>query len=395
MQKYLMPLILISMGHFFIDFYCNILPGLMSAITKDLGLSMTLSGLLFAMFSITSSWLQPVFGYFGGRFKGPVVLAIAVMISAVFMAMVGVANSYIFLLVVVSLAGVGSSLYHPIGSVSIVTLTPKNQSFVMALYITAGTIGMTLAPVLATLLKTAFGFKGVLLLGLPGITAGIVMLIYKNRLGNTGGIEITHGLQPGSSGNHIKYLILLVIVVGFRTWVLSTFTMYTGILYVSRGLSETAGSGILSLFLLFQSIGGIAGGFVSDRIGIKKTLIYSAAVSIICLIIFFNDQGMVSIICLLLIGAMIQSAFPGSVVLAQRLFPQNPGIATGFMQGFTFGMGGLGGLFTGIVSDALGGKLYLALMSTIAFLVISLACSLIIPAYGENKIKAAPRAGVI
>ncbi|RKL63094.1 MFS transporter [Thermoanaerobacteraceae bacterium SP2] len=394
MNNFILPLVLISLGHFFIDFYGNILPGLMPAITKNLGLSMTLSGLLFTMLSITSSWLQPFFGYLGGRFRAPLVLAISVMISAVFMAMVGVANSYIFLLVMVTLAGIGSSLYHPIGSVSIATLSTKNQGFIMALYITAGTVGMTLAPISATLSKNAFGFKGLLLLGLPGITAGIIMLIYKNQLSSPGSLKISPGRRSSLFHTHFKYLVLMVIVVGFRTWVLSTFTIYTTMFYVSRGLSEAASSGILSLFLLFQSIGGIAGGFVSDRIGVKKTLIYSALVSIICLVVFFNIQGPVSIACLLLSGALIQSAFPGSVVLAQRLYPQNPSIATGFMQGFTFGMGGLGGLFTGVLSDALGGNLFIAMMSTIAFLGVSLAGSLMVPMTGENQTKGIEEIGV-
>lgn len=394
MQDIIVQLVLISMGHFFIDFYGNVLPGLMPAIAKNMGLSMTLSGLLFAMLSITSSWLQPVFGYLGGKFNGSAVPAISVIISAVFMAMVGAANNYIFLLIVVTLAGIGSSLYHPLGSVLITNLTPKNQGFIMALYITAGTVGMTMAPISAALLKNAYGLRGILLLGLPGITVGIIMLIYKKNLKGSyvSRTAINSKTEPFQS--KFKYLILMVIVVGFRTWTLSTFTMYTGMLFVSKGYSETAGSGILSLLLFFQSIGGIAGGFVSDRIGIKRTLIYSSIVSIILLIGFFGLSGYVSLICLLLGGALIQSAFPGSVVLAQSLYPQNPSMATGLMQGFTFGMGGLGGLFTGILSDALGGNLYLAMMSTVVFLGISLTASLMVPNPEEKKISGKSEIGV-
>lgn len=388
MNSIILPLVLISLGHFFIDFYMNMLPGLMPAITKNLSLSMTLSGLLFTMLSVTSSWMQPFFGYFGDRFKGPVILAVSVVISAFFMSLVGVAKSFLFLAAVVTLAGIGSSLYHPIGSVSVTTLSPKNQGFIMALYITAGTVGMTLAPVSATLFKSAFGFESIVFLGLPGIMAGIILLSYKDKLAGSDSLKESRGRNLGLSRSHIKNLIILVIVVGFRTWVLNSFTIYTTVFYVSRGLSEEASSAILSLFLLFQSIGGIAGGFVSDRIGVKKTLIYSAFFSIIFLAAFFCIQGPVSVACLLVSGALIQSAFPGSVLLAQRLCPQNPSIATGFLQGFTFGIGGLGGLFTGVLSDALGGNLFVALMSTIVFLAVSLTGSLMIPVSGVKQIKA-------
>jgi hypothetical protein len=64
------------------------------------------------------------------------------------------------------------------------------------------------------------------------------------------------------------------------------------------------------------------------------------------------------------------------------------------MQGFTFGMGGLGGLFTGVLSDALGGNLFIAMMSTIAFLGVSLAGSLMVPMTGENQTKGIEEIGV-
>ena len=54
---------LLSAGHFLNDFYCNFLPILLPVIIPQLGLSLTLSGLLIMVMSITSNLLQPVFGY--------------------------------------------------------------------------------------------------------------------------------------------------------------------------------------------------------------------------------------------------------------------------------------------------------------------------------------------
>ena len=55
--------ILLSSGHLLNDFYCNFLPVLLPIIMPRLGLSLTLSGLMVMVMSITSNMLQPVFGY--------------------------------------------------------------------------------------------------------------------------------------------------------------------------------------------------------------------------------------------------------------------------------------------------------------------------------------------
>jgi len=61
--------------------------------------------------------------------------------------------------------------------------------------------------------------------------------------------------------------------------------------------------------------------------------------------------GPIGIAGLLLAGAALQAAFPGSLVLAQELLPGRAGLASG-MIGLTGGVGGLGMAFTGWLADA-------------------------------------------
>ena len=60
---------LLSSGHLLNDFYCNFLPILLPIIMPRLGLSLTLSGLLVMVMSISSNMLQPVFGYFMDKYN--------------------------------------------------------------------------------------------------------------------------------------------------------------------------------------------------------------------------------------------------------------------------------------------------------------------------------------
>ena len=68
-KKSYLQVILLAMGHFFNDFYCNFLPILLPILIPKLGLSLTLSGALVMVMSLSANVLQPVFGYFMDKYN--------------------------------------------------------------------------------------------------------------------------------------------------------------------------------------------------------------------------------------------------------------------------------------------------------------------------------------
>ncbi|MGI6485044.1 MAG: MFS transporter [Tepidanaerobacteraceae bacterium] len=370
MKTFLIPMIVITLGHFFLDFYMNLLPGLMPSIAANLGLSMTLSGLLFTIQSMASSWLQPIFGYFGYKFKLSRILAFSLILTAFFMSMLGIAGNFIFLLFVVVLGSISSAIFHPFGSVAMTAVYRKNQGFIMSIYFAAGTLGMTVAPILSTLVKQKIGLNGILFLAAPGIIIGLVILLLRSHYYQTSGYEIIK--SGGKQTNFVRIIVILVMLVGLRAWVTNTFTMYIPTYYVMKGLTEEAAGGIQAAFLLCTSIGGIAGGIATDRTGVKKMFIFSGFLATVSLIAFFYTSGVFAVVMLLLCGTLLQAAYPGMVVLAQKMFSNNQSVATGFLQGFGFGIGGLGCLITGALYDFFGANLHFALFNNVIILSVSL-----------------------
>ena len=59
--------------------------------------------------------------------------------------------------------------------------------------------------------------------------------------------------------------------------------------------------------------------------------------------------------------------------------PNNQNFASGVMIGLTFGIGGLGALFTGSLTDLFGGNLDLALKTNIVALIVSLVITSFLP----------------
>src|SRR5688500_16332050 len=101
---------LLSLGHMVIDINGGAIPALLPFLKASMSLSYTTSGVIILMSNITSSLVQPVFGYFAERTTRRWLLPVSVILSAVGIALIGLTNSYgvVLALVVVSCLGIAS-----------------------------------------------------------------------------------------------------------------------------------------------------------------------------------------------------------------------------------------------------------------------------------------------
>ncbi len=178
---------LLAGGHFLSDFYVNFLPILLPFAISQLGLSLTLSGMLTMFFSISSNFLQPVFGYYIDRSGYTGLLLLTIPISALFICLSGIVPSIPLLFLTVTLSGLAASLFHPLAS-SLVTIAtrPERQGFAVSLFVAGGNFGFALAPVILTFFFAAFSLDAILWLAIPGFLRrwhiGRAGSIRKNRL---------------------------------------------------------------------------------------------------------------------------------------------------------------------------------------------------------------------
>jgi FSR family fosmidomycin resistance protein-like MFS transporter len=106
---------------------------------------------------------------------------------------------------------------------------------------------------------------------------------------------------------------------------------YTGLLallplfFHARGISNIASSRILTLMLATGAIGGVAGGFISDRWGRKPLIVGSLVAATPLFAGFLATQGALSMILLALAGACLLAALPAAAGLAGLLLRNNAG----------------------------------------------------------------------
>src|SRR5262245_65038723 len=100
-------LLVLAAGHFTIDSYSSFFLPLLPLLAQRLGLNYAMVGGLTAMASISSSFLQPLFGVVADRMRRPWFVALGPLIAATFMASVGLAPRYDALVALLVAGGVG------------------------------------------------------------------------------------------------------------------------------------------------------------------------------------------------------------------------------------------------------------------------------------------------
>lgn len=168
-----------------------------------------------------------------------------------------------------------------------------------------------------------------------------------------------------------------------RSWVhigMVTFLPQYYVLHLQQ--SEAYAATLTSLFLFAGAAGTLLGGPVADRWGLKKTIAASMVLQIPLLYFFNKTQGgLWEPVLVALTGLVVISTFAVTVVYGQELLPNNVGLASGLMLGFSIGMGGLGAAFLGWVGDHWGFTAVFNIM--IMFPVVGLLFSIFLPKPGS------------
>jgi len=86
----------------------------------------------------------------------------------------------------------------------------------------------------------------------------------------------------------------------------------------------------------------------------KEALNLTLALSCPLLILFYYSSGFMTFVFLGISGMVLISTFALTTVMGQALLPQQLGMASGMMVGFTMSAGGLGVTLLGVIADAWG-----------------------------------------
>ncbi|MDF2499987.1 MAG: fsr 2 [Anaerosporomusa subterranea] len=347
---------------------------------ERLGLSLTVSGLLVMVYSAASNILQPVFGYFVDKSGYTWIVLLTIPLAALFISLAATADSVSSLFVYITLAGLASALFHPLGSALLGKVsTEENKGLSMSVFIGGGNIGVALAPAVVIYFLLNYGAHNLIWLAIPGFLLSMAFYltgIHKVKLVSP---QKAAAVIGGTPWYRSASLIKLNLVMGLRSWPQAVIPNFLPVWLVQKGFPPTLAGTMLTVFLAGGAIGSVFGGYVGDKLGRKRCIIGALALCVPALYVFLMSHEVTSLtwIALGVSGAALQGTLPSSIVWAQDMLPTNAAMASGMMLGLSFGLGGLGAAVTGAVADSIG--LEQALIWMIAPLLLGLAITISIP----------------
>lgn len=350
-------LFLLSLGHMCTDIVQGALPALLPYLKDRFSLSYAVTGSILLAAHLTSSGIQPLFGYLTDRKPFPVLLPIGCLVSGIGIALIPFSPAFPWLLVFVVFTGLGTAAFHPEGFKATACIASVKRATGMSFFSVGGNLGFAVGAPAAIFLVSRYGLAGVSALFVPAAAAAALLVPtlphIRQRIGAAAGRPLP------SSGNGTKWpllaVCLIVLVVVLRSWTQLGLAAFIPFLYREElaGNPEFVAT-LLFLFLGSGTIGTLAGGPIADRIGHRRMLFFSLALQVPLIHLFLASSGTTLFLLAAVLGATIVSTFAVTIVMAQELFPRRMATASGTIAGFAIGTGGIGVTLLGAFADRYG-----------------------------------------
>lgn len=359
------------------------------AITEDLQLSASSTGLLLSSFFAGYALMQMPGGWLADRFGSRKVLIASVIMWSIFTALTGAAWSMASMILIRFLFGIGEGGFQPASSKIIAQAYPREErSRAMSVMLSSGAIVGLFVPILSAAMINTVGWRTMFVI--IGVIGAIIAFLYwrfiklpkeETTAGNSSSVAAN---QKGSLALLFKtpllwnlllaYFSIYAVNWGLATWLPTYLVKVRGLDLVSLGWLQMI-PGIATL------VGVYASGYVLDKLpqGREKSLGSLACVLIgILLYLMFNASSVAMFITYQTIVTLFISFV--IILLPSVVLKNLPASVTGTGMGIVNTGGQLAGFITpmaiGFIVEAFHGSFAAAFWMLIGFSVICIAALL-------------------
>lgn len=339
-------LVVLTTAHLINDSYTALLTPILPVLRTTFGVSIGQTAILVAVSAFVGSVLQPAFGVLADRSDRRLLAALGPALCGVGMSMLGLAPTFAVALLLVTVGGVGSGIFHPAAIAYVHRgASARRRGLFASLFSAGGTAGQAIGPLTATVLG-----MGRLHWTLPlGFLAGLASWFMTPTTR-----ELAH-LRPkwNSYGAVFRGPIRLLWAASvLRSLCTVSYMSLLGFTLSSHGFAAHIGPS-LAVYSIFAAGGGIVGGFASDRMGRIAVLRSSIVLSIplFVVLVYSTPAGWWYYPLTAIVGAVVNANTPVAIVTAQEYAPGHVATASALMMGFAWGTSGVLFMVIGALAD--------------------------------------------
>jgi MFS transporter, FSR family, fosmidomycin resistance protein len=362
---------LLAFGHFVIDVNQGSLPALLPFLKQHHALSYAQAAMILLAANLTSSIIQPLFGWVSDQIAQRWILPVSVFVSGAGIALLGLAPGYTAVLTLVVVMGLGVAAWHPEGYKTATGVAGDRKATALSWFSLGGNVGIALGPPLITFLVTGIGPEGTLGMLLPAVLVGMLLVAVLPMISREAAPVRTPTAVRREGATMPRAMALLILVVSIRAWASFGFTTFVPFYYVDTLKADPTIVGVLLfVFLGAGALGTVVAGPIADRVGPRAFMKWVLLAAAPFGVLFLLSRGPLAFVMLALYGGVLTSSFSVSIVLGQSYLPRHAGMASGLIVGFAIGLGGAGVTALGWVADHWGVPTALwisAMMPLVAF----------------------------
>jgi predicted MFS family arabinose efflux permease len=336
---------LIGVAHSASHFYHLVLPALFPLIKDDLGVGYAELGLLTTLMFIVSGICQPIAGFAVDRFGARPTLFAGLGLFAGAILLAGLAPNYWTLAVLMPIAGIGNSVFHPADYAILSGSIERGRlGRAYGFHTLGGNIGWAAAPASMLALASVFDWRTALVIaGFVGIAILVALLSQSSYLddGRAAHRRLPKSEKPKEE-NILRVLFSLSILLCFVYFVMIAIasiglqSFLPGILDGLYGTPLEVASAALTGFLVGSSVGTTASMVFADRIE-RHHLVVTFGLTISAAVVFYVAEvklGAFALTAFLFVaGFALGVTTPSRDLVVRQATP--PG-ATGRVFGFVY-----------------------------------------------------------
>lgn len=333
--------------------------GLLSSISNDLSISITLAGLLISGYAIGVSIGAPVLTALTNKMNRKTLLMALMVVFIIGNAAAAVSTSFTLLLVARFITAFSHGIFFSIGSTIAADLVPQHKrASAIAFMFTGLTVATVTGVPLGTFIGQTFGwratFGAVALLGVVGIIASAILI--PNNLKEA---------PPTSFKEQVKILTNGPLLLAFAITALGyggtfvAFTYLTPLLENVTGFSAKWVSIILLVYGVAVAIGNTVGGKAANKSPLKALFWMFILQAVVLVALSFTAPfKIVGLITIFLMGLFAFMNVPGLQILvvnlAEKYVPSAVNVASALnIAAFNIGIA-IGAFVGGLIVDSIG-----------------------------------------
>lgn len=332
----------LNVAHLANDTYSGFLNPIMPFLAAQIGFSMVVATIIMSVAQVCASMIQPLFGFFADNMVKRVFIFWGLIFGSLFVPLAANAPNVWVLTIFIILGNLGGSFFHPQALGYISKFSDNNFVSNMGIFVTSGTIGFSLGPIISALVAENFGFDKIPYLSIVGIV--IALLMFKSVPKISGmNIKIERKEFKASFKEVLsnKFMIILMAISMMKSLIVNSCAILLPFLWKNMEYSPTYIGFALFLFLLMGGLGSLLSGRIEQKIGAKKVFYISMIGTLPIMALFvatYKTHPIISIVFFVLMGFVAMLAQPVILVMAQRILPDYKSIVSGFINGFTWGI---------------------------------------------------------